>query len=222
MIIKSILRNEAEVLMSKTSSQNLPVLDEVHKGLRKDLEDLFNEINTESKKDDYSFDVLFGIRLYDYLKGKGFNNRGASNVGIWRYLSVAVIPHIVEKRWDRSAVDHYWRRPSRIWLSSIWWYVHLSWQGNIEDTQKLLLSPCFTTDTILNLVERTGRDGTYVDVYRRIMKYQTLVKKDAATVFRAVMKLNTAKSVVIEPALHPNGVDGYVRSIYQTLGVELT
>lgn len=221
MIFKTYTRYEAEEVMQKTSSQNLPHLDDVYEAIRKRLEILYQEIENEGIKDNYDVDVKYGLKLYDYLHSLHFNNRAASDTGFWRYLSVAVIPHIVEKRWERTAVDHYWKRPSRIWLSSIWWYVHLSWQGSIENTEKLLSSPSFTTDTILNLVERTGREGTNVKLYRRIMYYQSLVKKDSASVFRAVMKLNTATSLVIEPNLYPGGLDEYAKSLYKELNLDL-
>ena len=31
-----------------------------------------------------------------------------------------------------SPEDHYWKRPMRIWLRSLWWYVHFSWCNSIE------------------------------------------------------------------------------------------
>lgn len=220
MNIRRYTRLEAEQIMASTSSTNLPVVNDEYLVMRKDLELLFKEIEDKGITDNYTIDVEFGIRLYNYLhhKCKGFNNRWAADAGFWRFMAVGVIPHLVEKRFERSNADHYWRKPSRIWPSSIWWYVHLSWQRDLETTRQLLLSPVFSTDTILNLVERTGREGTYLFVYRDIMKYQSLIKKDAAKVFRAVMKLNTAKSVVVEPSLCPGAEDGYVRSLFAELG----
>ena len=214
MVIKQYSRQTAKTVMESYSSNQLPPLDEVYMGIRTDLENLFSEIERENITGEYEIDVHYGLKLYDYLSQKGFNNRGASDDGFWRYLSVAVIPHIVEKRWSREQVEHFWNHTTRIWLSSIWWYVYLSWQGSIEATKETLLKPGFSTDTIMNLVERTGRDGTYVNVYRTIMKYQSQVKSDNANIFRAIMKLNTAKLMVIAPQLCPDKIDGYVKSIY--------
>ena len=84
----------------------------------------------------------------------------------------------------------------------------------------MLLSGNFSTDTVLNLVERTGRCGTNISVYRDIMiRYAALenvVDKD----FRNVMKLNTAKAVVIEPVFSEGGVNGYVNSIFNELSLD--
>ena len=46
-------------------------------------------------------------------------------------------------------------------LRSIWWYVHLSWQGDMQTTAKVLEAPCFTTDSILTV------SYTHLDVYKR-------------------------------------------------------
>lgn len=222
MNIKKYSRLEAEQIMNSTSAAKLPVLSEEYMTVRKDLEMLFQELEGSGITDNYRIDVEFGLKLYNYLIGcKGFNNRWATDTGFWRFMAVGVIPHIVEHRFDRTSVDHYWRKPSRIWPCSLWWYIHLSWQGDIDNTRTLLLSPVFNTDTILNLVERTGREGTYVSVYRNIMKYQAKIHQNASKVFRAVMKLNTAKCVVIEPSLYPGGEDGYVRSLFAELGYVL-
>ncbi len=219
MIIKTYSRQDADLAMQKYISSGLFPVDDVFTTIRKDLVKLFEEIEGLDLKDNYLVDVYYGIKLYDYLHSLGFNNRAASDTGFWRYLSVAVIPHVVEKRWSKTAIDHYWLKPSRIWLSSIWWYIHLSWQGNLDDTLSLLKSSTFSTDTILNLVERTGREGTNVKLYRRIMFYQSKVQKEQGKVFRAVMKLNTAKSIVIEPGLYPGGLDGYVKDLFNELNI---
>ena len=219
MIIKTFSRHDAEKAMQNYIKHGLSPVDEVFTRIRTDLVKLFEEIEELDLKDNYLVDVNYGIKLYDYLHSLGFNNRAASDTGFWRYLSVAVIPHVVEKRWPTTAIDHYWLKPSRIWLSSIWWYVHLSWQGNLDNTLNLLKSSTFSTDTILNLVERTGREGTNVKLYRRIMFYQSKVQKEQGKVFRAVMRLNTAKSIVIEPGLYPGGLDGYVKNLYDELNI---
>ena len=92
----------------------------------------------------------------------GFNLRAAANDDFWRYLSIKVIPDVVAERWGYENESHYWSKPARIWLRSIWWYVHLSWQGDMQTTAKVLEASCFTTDSILNLEERTGRKGTFI------------------------------------------------------------
>ena len=83
----------------------------------------------------------------------------------------------------------------------------------------------FSTDTILNLVERTGRKGTYVQVYRYIMYFYSKLDlsviseyKNAhqnADLFRAIMVLNTAKVVSIEPSLFLGGELEYAKSLFK-------
>ena len=87
----------------------------------------------------------------------------------------------------------------------------------------------------MNLVERTGRDGTYIGVYRLIMKYYSKIPyktlselnkkyksetgKQAETLFRVIMKMNTAKVIVMEPGLCLGGEEGYVLSLFHELGL---
>ncbi len=112
-------------------------------------------------------------------------------------------------------------------------YVHLSWQGDMQTTAKVLETPCFTTDSILNLEERTGRKGTFINVYRYIMYYYSHIpqqvldeyNKNTETqqddLFRIVMKLNTAKVMVVAPALYLGGEKEYVRSLFMDSGVRV-
>ena len=172
--------------------------------------------------------------MYDYLwRVPGFNLRAAANDDFWRYLSIKVIPDVVAERWEYDNESHYWSKPARIWLRSIWWYVHLSWQGDMQTTAKVLEAPCFTTDSILNLEERTGRKGTFINVYRYIMYYYSHIpqqildeynkntKTQQDDLFRIVMKLNTAKVMVVDPALYLGGEKEYVRSLFMDAGVRV-
>ena len=83
----------------------------------------------------------------------------------------------------------------------------------------MLLSKVFSTDTILNLVERTGRCGTNISVYRDIMEKYSALNKVADKDFRNVMKLNTAKAVVIEPVFSVDGIPGYVKTLFDDLSL---
>lgn len=109
----------------------------------------------------------------------------------------------------------------------------MSWQGDMQTTAKVLEAPCFTTDSILNLEERTGRKGTFINVYRYIMYYYSHIpqqvldeyNKNTETqqddLFRIVMKLNTAKVMVVDPALYLGGEKEYVRSLFMDAGVRV-
>jgi hypothetical protein len=148
-----------------------------------------------------------------------FTDRLASDDGFWRYLSLRVVPDLVGERWGNTNADHYYTKPSRIWLKTMWWYFYLSFNKDVETTKEMLLSEAFSTDTILNLVERTGRSGTNISVYRNIMSKYASLEDVSDKVFRSIMKLNTVKAVVIEPVFSTGGVSGYVDSLFNELSL---
>ena len=239
MIIKTLKRTECPQYMKEwaENAPHLPKIDEEYKKLREDIWEFDNKVRQDCDeigevKKDYYIDVHMGLLLYDYLwKIDGFNLRVAADDDFWRFLSLKVAPNVVARRWGLDNESHYWTRATRIWFRCIWWYIHLSWQGDMDKTERVLNSSCFTTDSVLNLVERTGRKGTYISVYRMIMyfystismenlsEYKKGTKSQEDDLFRVVMRLNTAKSMVIEPALYDGGEEGYVRSLYKDAGV---
>ena len=241
MKIKSYNRGEAQNAMSDwvANYPDLPDVDPENAYIRKDIQELNIKVRSEaaqigdSRRTDYYVDSHLGLELYEYLwKQPGFSMRVAANDGFWRYLSLAIAPDVVAQRWGKDNSDHYWSKPTRIWFRSIWWYVHLAWQGDMESTRKVLETSYFTTDTILNFEERNGRKGTCVDAYREIIKLYSIVpeeiirqnsrgKTGSDDLFRVVMKLNTAKMMVMEPALCANGEKGYALSLFKDAGVEL-
>lgn len=240
MIIKTLNRSESQVAMKDwlATYPSLPQVEGDYIKIRSEIQNFSKKIREECPQDidkkDYYTDVHIGILLYDYLwKQPGFNLRAAANDDFWRYLSIKVVPDVVADRWGKENESHYWSKPARIWLRSIWWYVHLSWQGDMTTTAKVLESPCFTTDSILNLEERTGRNGTFINVYRYIMYYYSRISQEVLEaydkntktqsdgLFRIVMKLNTAKSMVIDPALYLGGEKEYVRSLFMDAGVRV-
>ena len=79
---------------------------------------------------------------------------------------------------------------------TIWWYVHLSWQNNINETYNILINN--TTDTILQLVERPGL-GYNVELYRELMKQYNNYEDSSRNLFRTVLKLNTAQMLTTVP-----------------------
>lgn len=242
MIIKTLTRGQAQEEMKiwVKNYPELPFLEEELLVVREDIGALYTAIKEEIDEDsnikklDYSLDYKFGLALYDYLsKQLGFSLRVASDDGFWRFLSLKVVPHIVAQRWGKDNDSHYWSQPTRIWLRSIWWFVHLSWQGDLESTRQVLSCKHFTTDTILNFEERTGRKGTYVEAYRKIIKIYSelsseVIKSNSRSkngksddIFRVVMKLNTAKIMVMDPDLCAGGVEGYALSLFKDAGVNL-
>lgn len=159
--------------------------------------------------------VCLRLKLYEVLNESiGFDNRVASNVDVWQYLSIKVIPDIVHSRRGLNE-QYYYLKPVRIWLYAIWWYINLSWMGDEERTRDVIQHN--TTDTIVGIVERPGI-GYYIDVDREIMK-QNKDYSDEATL-RKVLKLNTARIMVISPELVVGGVEGYVNDLFESVGAK--
>lgn len=160
------------------------------------------------------YDVEVGLSLYRILMEAGFDVRSASNDGIWRHLSLSVIPDRVESRWLHRPEARFWRSRSRIWLRALWWLVHLAWQGSESATRKALTG--VTTDMIVQIIERPGRHGFRVDLARSLFNIRK-VNDATQTQFRALMKLNTARVVVVEPAFFDGGIAGYAKSLYAAI-----
>lgn len=241
MIIKTLNRAESETAMREWIAMypELPEIEAEYYKIRENIQNFNSKVRTKCQKEitrkDYYTDVHLGLYLYKYLEDiPEFNLRAAANDDFWRYLSLKVVPDVVAERWGKDNESHYWSKPSRIWLRSIWWYVHLSWQGDILSTERVLESPYFSTDTIINLEERTGRKGTFINVYRYIMYFYSQLSKNEleryyrektnvkqGDLFRTIMKLNTAKVMVMEPALFLGGEKEYARSLFIDAGVRI-
>lgn len=191
--------------------------------LRSDLVMLFrnalDEIGIEESEipeHRYQIDLYFGMKLYMTLNVKyGMNTRYAATEGIWRYLSIAVVPDLVDRRYGKDHPDRFWKKPKRLWLRVLWWYIHLSWQGTEHETLSILKEN--STDEILQLVDRCGRDGFRVNLYRELMKKNSeidLSSRRENKLFRKTLVLNTARVQSIEPELVPGGNRMYVESLY--------
>lgn len=226
MKIRVLTRNESKIAMQQwIEFSKLESLEPDYNKLREDLNYLYGKVINNFKKD-YDIDLYFGMEIYTYFNSqKYFNITVATDDGFWRYLSIKVIPDIVEKRWGKTNEDHYWKRSTRIWLKSLWWYIYLSWQGSKEKTLNILKNN--TTDEIMNLVERAGKKGYYVNVYRNIMYFYNEARNNykdkyiSRNLFRKIMVLHIARSNVIEPSLCCEGEKGYVKSLFRDSGIEL-
>ena len=215
------------------SRKELPILNPDYSTIRNELINIYSKVNKDIIDDDrkeYITDVLFGLHLYGFFeKQSWFNLRTAANDGFWRYISVAVIPDIVANRWGIHKDNYFWKQSNRLWPKSTWWYIHLTLHNSLDETKNILLSKNFNSDTIQGIVERTGKKGTFVEVYREIiyqyslLDYNTLVKfrkqrsLGSDSLFRAIMRLNTARSLVTDPCLSLGGVKGYVSSMIDEL-----
>lgn len=237
---RHISKADAEQMLNKWRTDSIiPAVEHDYLDLRDELLKAYKEVEASVGQDNlYLIDMEYGLRVYEILNaGKGFTLRIASDDGVWRYLAVAVIPDIIEKRWGKDNDDHSWAKPSRNWLRQIWWYVYLSWNKTVEDTRRILKDN--STDEILNLVERSGRGGYNVPLFRAIMKKYSRVpqkvrqekrvrvrsktgKEKNRTLFRTIMVMNTAFTQTIEPGLFKRKEEGYVEWLFGQAGLEDT
>ena len=146
----------------------------------------------------YKTDLSFGLKLYEYLNNcDWFNETLAGNYGFWRYVSLKVVPDIIERRCGYNA-PYFYEKTTRMYIPKLWWYIHMSYQGSIEETEKVLSR--LNTDYIMLLVERTGRSGFFLEISREIMRQFSILPSDVANkringsnLFRRVLIQNTAK-----------------------------
>ncbi|MBT2342142.1 MULTISPECIES: hypothetical protein [Pseudomonas] len=161
------------------------------------------------------YDIQVGIAIYKILALEGMNIRTAADDGFWRFLSLKIIPDLVKSRWSDGSAVRFWKGRSRIWLRAMWWTIHLTWQGTEEATKAVLKT--VTTDTVVQLVERPGRAGFRIELTRALFM-ERITRKPTQDQFRAVMKLNTAKVLVIEPSCYLGGIEGYAKALFTEAG----
>ena len=227
---------EAMASWIDSKGKKIPQLSGDYSYVREQIVSIYASITPSdgTKLKPYQKDVQFGVRLKTYLEGQNwFSLRLAADTDFWRYLSVMVVPDIVADRNGYNNEDYYWKKPSRIWLRSVWAYSFLSWQGSEEETIDLLSRCMFNTDTKLNLVERSGRMGTNIELYNLIMRaygslptatikdYDSKTKTASDTLFRSVMRLNTAELLVKEPELCICGIEGYVTELFAEFNISV-
>lgn len=224
MEFKSLSMSEAskkmELWKEDQDSYMKNMIDEDCVTLRDLLVSEYKKIDATKK---YNLDYKFGRVLYEILQKNGFTPRDAASDDKWRHLSLCVVPDLVCDRWSVDADVRYYKQGTRIWLRTIWWYIYLSMQNTMEETMEILKDN--STDQILNLVDRIGRKGYYIDTYRIIMKYYYKARcKDPSigdAKFRKVMTLHTAFCKTIDPDLYPGGAEAYVKMIYEKARVKV-
>ena len=198
--------------------------------MKSDLEHAFAEVmmdldigpeDIQRKSQNYAYlvDLLFGLKLYRILNDKyGMTVRQASTAGIWRYISMMVVPQIIEQRYGVDHPDRFWKKSKRLWYRVLWWYIYLSWQGDEESTYAVLKDN--STDEILQLVDRAGKGGYRVELCRALIRENAKRLKENSEwrkqqMFRKLMVLNTARLQAIEPGLVEGGEAAYVEGLIQ-------
>ncbi|MEF7441679.1 hypothetical protein V4V36_24390 [Paenibacillus lautus] len=192
-----------------------PLRDIMIKGKKIFLRDETTKINS------YAFDVHMGFILYRVLKKDyGFNERLAAQDEVWRYLSLEILPDLVYERCGMND-QRFYKESRRIWLKTIWWYIHLSWQGTEEETRYIIKNN--SSDEILQLVDRLGDGGYRVELTREIIRQLNIDgNSKVPRLLRRVLKLNTARVKMIEPSLSEGGIESYVADLYEYFSKNLS
>lgn len=216
---------EAAVADMQAGNLDMPELNAEEKRLREKLlsawQDAGEAAKEETQKYEYRRDLEFALRIYDIFSCGEYAMppRIAADTTVWSYICIRLIPDIVRERWPKevSWAERFYKRSTRIYLRTLWWYIYLSWQGDAERTRLALLGN--SSDIIVQLVERSGRHGYRPELYRNIMRYffaleMTDPQYRNAMYFRKVMKLHTARCASIEPEMARDGVGGYVKELF--------
>lgn len=190
---------------------------------RKELIQTFQAALAETGgKMNYLLDLRMGLKIYELLPpGNEFSVIQSNDNDIWRYISVKVMPDITYLRYPKPVaavrdaggrLNHkrFYAATRRIWLKSLWWYIHLSWQGSAEETFEVLKNNA--TDNINKLIETPGR-GYRLKLFRSMMLEYSKTDLHTTDDFLAFTKLNNAKCVSVEPALTFGGEREYARRL---------
>lgn len=210
------------------------IRDGVVETFKDSLRDNGNRIN-------YNLDLRVGIKLYELLNPMNeFTIIQANDDDIWRYISVCVMPDLTfirypnlnedvkiireyipdlsyaigiktEKDSIRIKKKRFYSHTRRIWLKTLWWYIHLGWQGTSEDTYEVLKNN--GTNIISHFIERPGR-GYREQLFRCMLYAYSLLPEQKDSTFRAAAKLNLAKCVSMEPALAEGGEVKYSQMLF--------
>lgn len=168
----------------------------------------------------YLFDLEFGLQMYAYLCESGFGIWEAADNGCWAFISIRVLPDIVYRRWGGYNEDRFYKRNMRLWLKSLWWYIHITETAeneefDIDATRDMLFEN--SQDIIYLLLDHVG-DGFRDSFYHQLMKkYSQIcksgkIKGNREDFFRAVMLQHQISSAVVDPVLADE--KAYVESLY--------
>ncbi len=172
----------------------------------------------------------------------GFDIIAANDDDIWRYISVQVMPDLTfirypnqpeyvetiredipgisyaggvkkpEKDSIRINKKRFYSHTRRIWVKTLWWYIHLGWQGDPEQTYFVLQNN--GTNIISHFIERPGR-GYRESLFRCMLYAYSCLPEQKDSTFRAAAKLNLAKCVSVEPALTEGGEKEYSEKLFE-------
>lgn len=186
-----------------------------------------NALVETSGKMNYLLDLRVGLCLYQLMSiGNDFSIISANDDDIWRYISVKVMPDITYLRYpdpeknireSGGRINHkrFYLGTRRIWLKTLWWYVHLSWQGDEKRTFDVLKDNAI--DNINKLIETPGK-GYRISLYRNMMLEYSKISTRSTDMFLAMTKLNNVKCLSVEPELVAGGEREYARQLIKEVG----
>lgn len=205
-------------------------LSNEYQTIRKELLEIdkkCSELDTGKK---YNYDVYFAYYEFKLFNSyKWFTKEVSCNYGFWRYISLMVCPEIINKRFPGSE-PHFYKKNVRIYYFVLYWFLYLSLIDNDpEKTLGMLLNSNFNTDTYFEIIERPGRQGINVELYREIFKTfsscktKTVVntKGENESILRVVLKINSAKLLTTSPNFYDGGIKGYVNMLFIKAGAIL-
>ena len=210
---------EFESLVAHWRKYDTIETDPSYSAFREALLESFKKAAEESEgKMNYLLDLKVGISLYQLMPiGNEFSVISANNDDIWRYISVKVMPDITYLRYPDPAQGdirinrkRFYLATRRIWLKTLWWYIHLSWQGSAEKTFEILKNNA--TDNINKLIETPGK-GYRLNLYRNIVREYSETAPHKAKDFAAITKLNNVKCMSVEPELVSGGEPAYAKQL---------
>lgn len=234
-MIKYLSRSEAAIHYTKFfETQTIDVLNDEYAQLRKEILEIYDRYKNFKS---YEFDYRFAVDFYILINGKKTFKTNITNYDFWRFICLDVAPEVINYRhpiddpYKDSTKEYYYNKNLRMYFPTLYWYVHLSWQNTKEETLKALEDN--TTDTIMNLVERPGKKGLSIELFRKIMYYYYHVDKKERNVintidnksyslFRKIMILHMSKSNTIIPDKYREGIDGYVRMLFSSFDINFS
>jgi len=203
-------------------------LNDQYLKIRLDIIDLFDNTSirifgerSEKNTYGYNFDAEFGLAIYSYLSKLGMTEADAANDDIWRFIQMKVIPDVIYDRWPykngKFNNKRFWSDKSRLYLKVIWWYIDLIWAGTEEETKRYM-----TSLDISQIIDRAGKSGTRIAVYREILHVFSRVDSSERTnLIDRVLMLNSSYCSSIEPELMNCSLEEYVVSLYRELGINV-
>ncbi|WP_303203413.1 DUF6339 family protein [Raoultibacter timonensis] len=219
--------DEFELLVNNWTNHSVDIQDASYDELRKVLVEAFDRAGgkTLPSRKMYPVDVEVGLDLYEYLSARGFTEAEAADDDVWRFISINVVPDLTYLRYpdpEKAVVEaggrinrkRFFLAKRRIWISTLWWYVHLSWQGSKETTRKVIEGN--GSNIISHFIETPGR-GYRTSLYRALMKRYSSTSGKNDDLFRSIAKLNGAECRNIEPDLLPGGVMEYCERLLMKL-----